>query len=91
MMKNSSKTDMNQVFDHLAAIKTVEPDEALYARIALKIGRKNVIPMVWVRAAACLLILFVAAAIYMVTSKSKSDSNDISIVIYKTNNILYNE
>jgi len=91
MMKNSSNNDMKQVFEHLANIKKVEPNANLYSKTLGKIQGQNVIPVFWVRAVACLLVAFISTEFYFIFSKNHSDSKDISIVIYKTNNILYHE
>jgi hypothetical protein len=90
-MKNSSNKDMKQVFEHLANIKTVEPNVNLYEKTVVKIQGQNVIPMFWVRTVACLLVAFISTQFYFTFSKNHSDSKDISSVIYKTNNILYHE
>jgi hypothetical protein len=82
---------MKQVFEHLAHIKQVEPDANLYAQTIRKIRRKNTISMFWVRAVACLLITFISTEFYFAVSESNSSSKDISVIIYKTNNILYHE
>ena len=91
IMKNSSNKDMKPVFGHLANIKTAEPNANLYAKTVGKIQRQNVIHMFWVRAVACLLVAFISTEFYFTFSRNHSDSKDISIVIYKTNNILYHE
>jgi hypothetical protein len=91
IMKNSSNTNMKEVFKHLANIKMAEPSGTLYAQTLIKLQRKNTIPLFWVKAAACLLIAFITTEYYIASTKNKSADNDILLVIYKTNNILYNE
>ncbi len=82
---------MKQVFEHLAHIKQVEPSANLYAQTIRKIRKKNTISMFWVRAVACLLIIFISTEFYFTVTKYHSSNKDISIIIYKTNNILYHE
>ena len=91
IMKNSSNEDMIQVFEHLANIKTVEPNASLFEKTVGKIQGQNVIPLFWVRAVACLLVAFISTEFYFTFRRNHSDRKDISIVIYKTNNILYHE
>ena len=91
IMKNSSNTDMKEVFEQLANIKMAEPSETLYAQTLIRLKRQNVIPLFWVRAVACLLIAFIMTEFYIASNKSNYSNNDISVVIYKPNNILYNE
>ena len=90
-MKNSSNTNMKEVFEHLENIKMVEPNANLYAQIVCKVKRQNVIPLFWVRAVACVLLAFISTEFYVSFNKTKSNKSDISLLIYKTNNILYNE
>ena len=90
-MKNSSNEDMKQVFEHLANIKSVQPNANLYEITIGKIQGQNVIPMFWVRAVACLLVAFISTEFYFTFIRNHSDSKDISITIYKTNNILYHD
>lgn len=90
-MKKSSDLNMEQLFDQLANIKKVEPRVDLYKQILAKQKAQNTIPMFWVRAAACLLILFFATEFYIVSNTNSTEKQDITIVIPKTNNTLYNE
>ena len=90
-MKNSSNQDMKQVFEQLAKIKMVTPNTNLYAKTVNKIHKQNVVSMFWVRAVACLLVVFISTEIYFTLSNSHSKNNRISGLLYKTNNILYNE
>ncbi len=91
IMKNSSNTDMKQVFEHLSTIKMVEPSINLYSQTLKKLQRQNVIPLFWVRSVACLLLLFISAEFYIALNKNHLANKDISTVISKTNNILYHE
>jgi hypothetical protein len=90
-MKNSSNTDMKQVFEQLATIKMAEPGIHLYAKTLNRIQRQNTIPLFWAGAAACLLIAFITTEFYITSDKNNSPKEDISSVIYKTNNFSYNE
>jgi hypothetical protein len=90
-MEKSSNPNMKEVFEHLANIKMAEPSINLYAQTLNKIQRQNVIPMFWVRAVACLLIAFISSEFYFTLNKKDTANDDISTVIFKTNNILYNE
>jgi len=89
-MNNSSKPDMNQVFKHLANIKEVEPSANLYSKTLHKLNRQNVIPMYWVRVAACIGILFISSEVYLFYNK-KINKQDVATYVSVTNNILYNE
>ena len=82
---------MKQEFNHLAQIKQVEPNGHLYEKTWRKIERQNVIPLFWVRAVACLLIVVVCAEFYFYLGKQYPSNKGISSVIYQTNNVLYNE
>lgn len=90
-MENSSKTDMKEVFGYLENIKKIEPNANLFSNTLNKINKQNVIPMFWARAVACLFIAFISIEFYFFMGKIQSNSKDISIVIYNTNNTLYNE
>jgi|APHig6443717497_1056834.scaffolds.fasta_scaffold248272_1 hypothetical protein len=90
-MKNSSNTDMKQVFEQLANVNKVEPSINLYAQTLNKIQRQKIIPLFWVKVVACLFILFIGSEFYLTTNKNNTAKKDISIIIYKTNNILYDE
>jgi len=90
-MKNSSKPNMKQVFDQLANLKLAEPSVNLYAQTLNRLKRRNIIPLFWLRTAACFLIALITTEFYIVSNKEKIHSQDSSIVILKTNNILYNE
>lgn len=90
-MKNSSNTNMKQVFEHLAALKKVEPNVNLYAQTLNKLQREDEISLFWVKAVACLLMVFFISELYTISSKKHSPKQDISMVIPVTNNILYYE
>jgi hypothetical protein len=91
IMENSSSVDMKEVFNHLAQIKKAEPNTNLYEKTWSKINRQNMIPMPWVRVAACLLVAFFSTELYFTLITKHSNYQDISSFIYQTNNILYNE
>lgn len=90
-MEDSSNKNMKQVFEHLANIKMVDPSNILYTKIINKLQEKNTISMYWVKVAACFFVVFTSFEYYIIQSKTHSNSKDISVVMYKTNNILYNE
>jgi hypothetical protein len=89
-MNNSSKPFMNQVFKHLTNIKEVEPSANLYSKTLHKLNRQNIIPMYWVKVAACIGILFISSEVYLFYNQ-KSSTQDIAAYVSITNNILYNE
>jgi hypothetical protein len=91
MKKKSSNADMEQEFNYLAQIKQVEPNINLYSKTSNRIQRQNLIPLFWVRAAACLMFAYISAIFYFTLSNKNSDSKYISVLIYKTNNTLYHE
>ena len=82
-MKNSSKTDMKEVFEKLANIKMAEPSETLYAQTLIRLKRQNVIPLFWVRAVACLLIAFIMTEFYIASNKTKPKVGDTGSIINK--------
>lgn len=90
MMKNSS-IDMEEVFERLSNIKKAEPSINLHAKILSSIHKQNVIPLFWVRAVASLLIAFITTELYIASNKNNANSENTSIMISKTNNILYHE
>ena len=89
-MESSSNIDMKQVFEQLANIKAVEPNAKLQTLILNRLNKKNIIPLNWVRAVACLFILFISFE-YYVFYNNKSNKQDVASYVYVTNNILYNE
>ena len=89
-MESSSNTDMKQVFEQLANIKAVEPNAKLQTLTLNRLNKKNIIPLNWVRAVACLFILFISFE-YYVFYNNKSNKQDVASYVYVTNNILYNE
>jgi len=82
--------DMKQVFEHLANINEVEPSVNLYSQTLQRLYRHNIIPMYWVKAAACIGILFISSEFYIFYNQ-KSNKQDIAAYVSITNNILYNE
>jgi hypothetical protein len=89
-MNSSSKTDMKQVFEHLEKIKIVEPNTNLYSQALHKLNRQNIIPIYWVKAAACIGILFISSEFYIFYNQ-KNNKQDNAEYVSITNNILYNE
>ena len=90
IMKSSSNIDMKQVFEYLANIKAVEPNANLQSLTLSSLNNKNIIPLNWVRAVACLFILFISFE-YYVFYNEKSNKQDVGSYVSITNNILYNE
>jgi hypothetical protein len=90
-MKNSSNPNMKQVFEHLANIKLAEPSTNLYAQTLNRLKRRNIIPLFWLRAAACFLIALITTEFYIVSKKENIHIQDSSVGVLKTNNFLYHE
>ena len=90
-MANSSDGDMKEVFEYLANIKKAMPSNNIYIKTTNSIKRQEVIPILWAKVAACLLISFIASEIYLSSKIYNSHKNDISVLISRTNNNLYNE
>lgn len=91
IMKNSSNSTMEHVFNLLANIQTAEPSRNLHSKTLKKLQRQTTIPLFWVSVAACLLIAFISTEFYIATFKNNTTKEDISMLITKTNNILYHE
>jgi hypothetical protein len=89
-MESSSNKDMKQVFEQLANIKAVEPNAKLQTLTLSRLNKKNIIPLNWVRAVACLFILFISSE-YYVFYNNKSNRQDVASYVSITNNTLYNE
>ena len=90
-MKNSSNSNMKHVFHHLESIKPVEPNANLQARTWVKIQKQYQVPKIWVRVAACFFVALMGTEFYLTFNKIKTSNKDISLVIYKPNNMLYHE
>ena len=90
-MQNSSNTSVNDVLKQVSRIKKVEPNPNLYAQTLRKINGQSTISFFFVKAAACLLIAFISAEIYVAFQIKKTQRENISSLIYITNNILYHE
>jgi len=82
---------MEQLFEKLAQIKKVEPSMHLQNKTFSKFKKQTIIQLFWVRVAACLLIIYTVAEVYVASNKLNNHQQDISILIPTTNNILYNE
>lgn len=91
MIKNSSIKNTKQVFEYLQNIKIVEPSNVLYHKTLEKLQKQNTIPLYWVKVAVCFLLAFFSVEFYVITKNTFLTNNDISVVIYKINNTLYNE
>jgi hypothetical protein len=90
-MNYSSPQDITDAFSLLHQIKKADPNPDLYTKTLNRIHKKNIIPWFWVRAVACLLVIIFASEFYVVLRKRNTPSQNISVMIYKTNNYLYNE
>ncbi|MEN9339337.1 MAG: hypothetical protein RIQ62_649 [Bacteroidota bacterium] len=90
-MNHSSPQDITDAFSLLHQIKKADPNPDLYTKTLNRIHKKNIIPWLWVRAVACLLVIIFASEFYVVLRKRNTPSQNISVMIYKTNNYLYNE
>ena len=90
-MANSSDGDMKEVFEYLANIQKAVPSNNIYIKTTNSIQRQEVIPIFWAKVAACLLISFIASEIYLSSKLYNTHKIDISVLISKTNNNLYNE
>ena len=91
MMESSSKKDMEKVFHYLSAIKQVDPCRDLYTNTLNKLNKQKRIPLYWMSLAASLLVLIISAEMYVAYNIEHSAGNEISDIVYITNNHLYNE
>lgn len=92
MKINTSKEDMEQVFQKLANIKKVQPDTDLYTMINDSIQGRDVISMTWLQIAATILItLFSWEILIFKQDFDKSSSNELKNLVPQINNSLYNE
>ena len=89
-MNSSSNTDMKQVFEQLANIKAVVPNAKLQILTLNRLNKKNIIPLNWLRAVACLFILFISSE-FFIFYNNKTNKQDVATYVSITNNILYNE
>jgi hypothetical protein len=89
-MNSSSNTDMKQVFEQLANIKAVVPNAKLQTLTLNRLNKKNIIPLNWLRAVACLFILFISSE-FFIFYNNKTNKQDVATYVSITNNILYNE
>lgn len=91
MRKTSSNEIMDNLDKILGNIKSVDPSSSIYTHTLSKIQAKNTIPMIWVKIAACFLVLLFAAEFHFgikANSQNKIESNPY---VYSTPNTLYNE
>jgi len=82
---------MEKQFDILNSIKRVEPRAELQEIIKQRIATEIYVKPSWITAAAAILLLFFAAEIYLATYANRNAKNDISVLVQKTNNNLYND
>jgi hypothetical protein len=81
---------MKQVFEQLANIKAVVPNAKLQTLTLNRLNKKNIIPLNWLRAVACLFILFISSE-FFIFYNNKTNKQDVATYVSITNNILYNE
>jgi hypothetical protein len=81
---------MKQVFEQLANIKAVVPNAKLQILTLNRLNKKNIIPLNWLRAVACLFILFISSE-FFIFYNNKTNKQDVATYVSITNNILYNE
>jgi hypothetical protein len=92
MNNNSSKEDMEEIFQKLAKIKKVEPETDLYFSINNRIQSRDIISLTWLKIAASVLIILFSSEILLFKSDfDKSSSNELKNLVPQTNNLLYNE
>lgn len=85
---------MEKIFEILKSTKKVDAPDYLYDNILKKVEqRKNsTISIVWVRAAAAVLVCMISAEVYLVRdSLMEQEKNALKSVLPTNNNILYNE
>tara|TARA_R110001592_G_scaffold363221_3_gene681653 strand:+ start:50317 stop:50598 length:282 start_codon:yes stop_codon:yes gene_type:complete len=90
MKNNSSNSNMEDILNQLQAIKKVEPNPSLFSKIEARIDRTktSTISMIWVRAAAAVLLCLVTTEFYFILDKSKTTKEDIELIAPTTNNII---
>lgn len=80
-MKNKKEQWANEVLNSLTHLQIAEPDTDLFAKITAQLPPKKgakIIPLkrlVWIATAACIAI---AVNIYVLSTKIKSDQNNLS-------------
>lgn len=85
---------MEKIFKMLKSTKRVDVPDYLYYKILKKVEqRKNsTISIVWVRAAAAVLLLMISVEVVLVRdSLMEQEKNALKSVLPTNNNILYNE
>ncbi|MFN0203023.1 MAG: hypothetical protein ACKVTZ_15975 [Bacteroidia bacterium] len=85
---------MEDIFKQLQQIQQVEVDDANYARVLQKIRARQqaVISIVWVRAAAAMLLLLLSAETYfLVRQNTPQTSVHLQQLVSVQDNHLYDE
>lgn len=90
-MKDSSKPEMQEVYNILKNIQLIDTPNSQYDNILTKINAKNTIPMSWVSVAACIFILLFTAEIYFGIHANTVPSKENTSLICITKNNLYDE
>jgi hypothetical protein len=85
---------MKKIFETLQSIKKVEPPDYLFDNILriVEQRKKSTISIVWVRAAAAVLICMISIEVYLVRdSLVEQEKISLKSVLPNNNNMLYNE
>lgn len=84
---------MKPQLELLSTIKKVQPDPALYAAIKQRIKNKTEqsLPWAFLRAAAAIFVIMVAAQLYFNHKNTFSESEDIYASVAVNSNTLYDE
>ena len=85
---------MKKIFEPLQSIKKVEPPDYLFDNILriVEQRKKSTISIVWVRAAAAVLICMISIEVYLVRdSLVEQEKISLKSVLPNNNNMLYNE
>lgn len=94
MKKKPSNLAMNHLFDQLAAVKAVDAPEGLYARVLQQaaLRRQNMTPLVWVRAAAAVILLCGTAELLLAfRQKAPHPEKAMEALVILPDNALYHE
>jgi len=89
MRNSSSNENMEQVSVYLSQIKQVLPSSNLLDRTYQKLNER--VSYFWVAAVASVLFVFFGLEFYYTFDRVHATGNELTQVIYTTNNMLYNE
>lgn len=85
---------MKKIFETLQSIKKVEPPDYLFENILriVEQRKKSTINIIWVRAAAAVLVCMISIEVYLVRdSLVEQEKISLKSVLPNNNNMLYNE